>query len=588
MFDFLKDLNLLRPYIARHDKWKFVLVLGLMLVAACFEAVGLGVVPVFITLMMEPVKLAGLPVVGGWFAGMPEQTSPGIMVWGSLVLLSVYLLKNVFLVGVYYVQNIVVEDQRIKLSSRVFQAYQNAPYEWHLQRNSSEFIRNVNLDTRTIIEQILMPFMAVIMSSFMTVVVITVLVVVTPGAALLAVVTVGGGFIAVVTGFRKILRRFGEIIKQENKLSVQAVMQGMGAMIDARIMHCEEYLINIFRNSIKRMARAQTLQKTVSASSPYIIEILCIFGLLVVLMSLVMQSGDLQSQLSMLSLFGVATIRLRQTMGVAAGSINTINVARSSIPHIVEDLSAIDKLLWGKKAKKQGKTIGDFQRLELKGVTYKYPGGDTPAVKDINLELKQGESIAFVGTTGCGKSTLVNIILGLLQPQEGCVEVNGVDIHQDMDGWYRNIGYIQQTIFLIDDTVRANVAFGLAKEEIKEERVWEVLRSASLDDFVKSLTNGLDTVVGERGVRLSGGQRQRLGIARALYRNPAVIVMDEATSALDNETEAAVMRAIRDLRKDRTFIMIAHRLSTVEECGRRYEMEAGKITIPGIRSKLKS
>lgn len=578
MFDFLKDLNLLRPYIARHDKWKFVIVLALMVVAACFEAVGLGAVPVFITLMMEPSRLAGLPVVGGWFAGMPEQTTAGIMVGGSLGLLGVYLLKNVYLVAVYYVQNIVVEDQRIKLSSRVFQAYQNAPYEWHLQRNSAEFIRNVNLDTRVIIDEILMPFMAVIMSSIMTVVVTIVLMAATPGMALLAVFIVGSGFIVVISGFRKILHRLGEIIKQENKQSVQAVMQGMGAIIDARILHCEEYLNMIFRNSIKRLARAQTLRKTLSLSSPYIIEMLCILGMLLVLISLVVRAGDLHSQFSLLSLFGVATIRLRQSMGVAAGSIQLINVARSSIPHIVKDLAAIDNLLFEKNARKQSTTIGDFQRLELRGVSYYYSGSDTPAVRDINLELNRGESIAFIGTTGCGKSTLANIILGLLQPQAGSVKVNGVDIHQDMDGWYRNIGYIQQAIFLVDDTIRANVAFGQPGEEIKEEQVWKVLHTACLDEFVRSLPDGLDTVVGERGVRLSGGQRQRLGIARALYRNPAVIVMDEATSALDNETEAAVMRAIKDLRRDRTFIMIAHRLSTVEECERRYEIEAGKIT----------
>jgi ABC-type multidrug transport system fused ATPase/permease subunit len=578
MFDFLKDLNLLRPYIARRDKWKFVVLVGLMLVAACFELVGLGVVPLFLGMLVQPAKLAELPLIGGWFDGLPNQATTQMVVWASVILLSVYLIKNIVLVCIYYIQNIVVEDQRVKLSCRIFKAYQDAPYEWHLQRNSAEFIRNITQDPIIIIDQILMPFLAIIMSSVVSLAVVTFLLVSMPGIATLSILTVGVGIVGIIEGFRKILRRLGEIQKAERKQSVQMVMQGMGALVDSRLLRCEPYLLHGFHASVKRMARALRFQNTVISLGPYLIEILCIVGLLVVMFSLLLASDDFVSKIPLISLFAVSTVRLRQTFGVIAGAIQGINVARSSIPNIVEDLKAVDQLLLQKQqTRKPEKIIGAFQQLKLKGVTYHYPDTDTAAVKEINLELTRGESIAFVGTTGCGKSTLVNIILGFLEPQQGLVEVNGEDIQQDLKGWYASVGYIPQTIFLIDDTIWANVAFGLNREEIEEEQVWEALRTACLDDFIKSLKDGLDTVVGERGVRISGGQRQRLGIARALYRNPAVVVMDEATSALDNETEMAVMRAISNLRKDRTFIMIAHRLSTVEGCDRRYEMAEGRI-----------
>jgi len=358
---------------------------------------------------------------------------------------------------------------------------------------------------------------------------------------------------------------------------VQAVTQGMGALVDARLLGCESFLFARFRNSIQRMAKALRLQNTVNSMGPYIIELLCIVGLLVVLFAFMFSSDNLVTKFPLLSLFAVSTVRLKQTFGVMTGAVNSINAHRASIPHIVEDLAAVDRLLETERRKSSGEKIGAFQRLVLKDVTYAYPDTEQPAVRGIDLELKRGESIALVGTTGCGKSTLVNVILGLLKPQRGTVEVNGVEIHHNLSGWNKQIGYIPQTIFLIDDTIRSNVAFGFREEETDDGQVWKTLQLACLDEFVRTLPKGLDTEIGERGVRLSGGQRQRLGIARALYRNPAVLVMDEATSALDSKTEADVMQNLSQQHGERTFIMIAHRLSTVEGCDRRYQLKSGHV-----------
>jgi ATP-binding cassette subfamily C protein len=229
---------------------------------------------------------------------------------------------------------------------------------------------------------------------------------------------------------------------------------------------------------------------------------------------------------------------------------------------------------------------GGFERLELNDVVYTYPNVEDPAVNGVSLELKRSESIAFVGTTGCGKSTLVNLILGLLEPQSGAIRVNGSDIFSKLPAWRHFLGYIPQTIFLLDDSIRANIAFGIPPDEVSEEQLRLSLKSACLDMFVESLSEGIDTIVGERGVRLSGGQRQRIGIARALYFDPEVLVMDEATSALDNKTEAEVMQAIQNLKKGRTLIMVAHRLSTVEDCDRLYYLQKGELIAQGSYDEL--
>jgi ATP-binding cassette subfamily C protein len=224
--------------------------------------------------------------------------------------------------------------------------------------------------------------------------------------------------------------------------------------------------------------------------------------------------------------------------------------------------------------------------IRLSKITYLYPETDRPALRDIHLTIHKGESVAFVGSTGSGKSTLVNIILGLLQPQTGTVEVDGVDIHQNLRGWLDHVGYIPQTIVLLDTTIRRNVAFGLPDDAIDDTQLWTVLEAAQLADYVRSLPEGLDTVVGERGVRLSGGQRQRVGLARALYPNPDVLIMDEATSALDNETENHVMQALEALKGDRTIIMIAHRLSTIRGCDCLFFLKDGRIKAHGTYDEL--
>ena len=583
----VKELNSLRPYIDRKDKWKFVALLFLMLIAGSLEAVGLGTVPVFVMAILEPARLTQIPKIGHWFVNLPTEPNFSILFWGCLILLTTFLVKNLYLIGVAYVQTRLVENQRVKLSSRVFQAYQKAPYEWHLGRNAAELIRNINEDTRTIIQQILMPALDLIMALVITVATIGILIAATPGITLLACLIVGGGIGAIVLFFKKKLRQIGDVTKEEREKSSQAVLHAFGAISDARILNANNFLYRKFKGSVTRISRAQAMQALISKVYYNFVELIAIFGMVVVILSLFLMHDELNSQMPLLSLFAITMVRLKQSMTSIAAKVGIIQFSRASIPHIVSDLKTIEELEQQSQKSRTGAKIPQvFESLKLKNCTYFYPDSDKSALESVSLELNKGESIAFIGPTGCGKSTLIKCILGLIKPQSGTICVNGVSIQDDLQGWYCQVGYIPQSIYLIDDSIRANIAFGQTKEQTDDALIWEALQSASIEDFVRSLPKGLDTVVGENGVRLSGGQRQRLGIARALYRRPQVVIMDEGTSALDNQTETEVMQAINNLQKERTLIMIAHRLSTIESCDRIYKMEAGQIIQHGTSQNI--
>jgi len=274
-------------------------------------------------------------------------------------------------------------------------------------------------------------------------------------------------------------------------------------------------------------------------------------------------------------------VRLRGTIGAITSTLNTLQYNMASVDAVVGDLRTLRAPEQASTPRLQppsprtavpeasGTSISFAQSLQFDGVTYHYPNASEAALREVAFALEPGESVGLVGATGSGKTTLVNVLLGLLEPQEGRILADGVDIYENVRGWQNHLGYIPQSIFLLDDTIRRNVAFGEPREAIEDEKVWQALYAAQVGGFVmEELSEGLETTVGENGVRLSGGQRQRVGLARAIYHNPSVLVMDEATSDLDNETEHRVMRALNDLKTDRTFVMIAHRLRTVQDCDR--------------------
>ncbi|HMP14580.1 MAG TPA: ABC transporter ATP-binding protein, partial [Saprospiraceae bacterium] len=464
-------------------------------------------------------------------------------------------------------------------------AYMYAPYTFILNRNSAELMRNVQIETKEIIQGIIIPGLGAFMGAIMTLFTAILLIVVTPWVALVGVVIIGGGSALFFRVVKNRLKRYGLTAKEERKETLKAINHGLGGLVDARMLRREPFFISYLTKSVASFARVNRLRQVIAKASPYILETISVAGLLLIVMALLFTGRDAASLIPTLALFGVATMRLRQTVSQIVSGITQIQYSLPAIGNVLDDLQELEHTQ--KKDLKKKKPAISFQdSIRMEGISFTYPNADSPALQDIDLTIRRGESVAFVGATGSGKSTIVNIILGLLEPTHGKITVDGVDIRDNPTNWRSHIGYIPQSIFLTDDTIARNIAFGLTDAEMNTEQLWTAIRAAQLEDFILSLPQREQTIVGERGVRLSGGQRQRIGLARALYHNPDILIMDEATSALDNQTESLVMEALENLRAERTFIMIAHRLSTVEQCDRLYYLQDGSIAGIGTFSEL--
>jgi ABC-type bacteriocin/lantibiotic exporter with double-glycine peptidase domain len=364
---------------------------------------------------------------------------------------------------------------------------------------------------------------------------------------------------------------------------IQHLQQGFGGIKDVKTLGREDFFIDEYSTHLNATAsidRKWSVAQTLPRLGMELLTIMC----LALLISIMILSGrTIDHILPILTLFGAAAFRLLPTLNQVINSFMSIGINRPILNYLYDDLGLsnteyLSRTKHGHLAKK----------IEVSKISFSYEGIEREALSDVSLTVARGEAVGLIGSSGSGKSTLVDILLGLLEPTSGNVLVDGRDIHDDLRGWQDQIGYVPQSIFLTDDTLRRNVAFGLPKDKIDDDAVRSAIRLAQLGEFVAGLPNGMETVVGERGVRLSGGQRQRIGIARALYNNPDILVLDEATSSLDTETEHGVMQAVQALQGDKTVIIVAHRLSTVEYCDRLYRLENTRIVDEGTFSEVTS
>jgi len=574
---------------SRRDKLKYMILLALMSGGALLDVVGIGAVPAFVAALAVPDKVRAFPAAGSVLDYLDIQTPQQMVIWGALALIVIFVIKNLYLLGVYYLQVRTTEYHRVRMADRMFRAYMYAPWEYHLMHNSSELLRNVTTETTQLIAGVINPLLSFAMTFMMTLLTVILLLVTTPGVAVVGLGLVGGaswGFLKVV---RKRLDQYGQEAKRDRRGMIQSVSQGLAGLMEVRVLGREEFFLGVLYKSLANFARVSRLNQVIKKVAPGLLELVAVSGLLGIVLTLVLIGREAASLVPMLALYGAAIVRLRASVAGMVGAIGDIQFSSASIPTLVGDIAKLEPLaIAGRKERvaRKGREASFEEKLDLSDVTYSYPNTDRPALENISLAIHPGESVGFVGATGSGKSTLVNVILGLLEPQRGSVCVDGGSIFDDRRSWLDNVGYIPQAIVLLDDTIARNVAFGRSDKAIDESRLWSVLEAAQLADYVRTLPESLDTVVGERGMRLSGGQRQRIGLARALYHNPAVLIMDEATAALDNQTENLVMQALESQRSHRTLIMIAHRLSTVRNCDRLYYLREGELVASGSYEAL--
>lgn len=570
----IKKLNYL---FDKKIKIQIMLLLLMIIIGSFMELGGVAIILPIVEIAMGETDFAENKMAGIIMSLTGSSDKSVILLWMIGATVMIYIIKSFYLVFMNKRLLTFSADIKRQMAARLMSAYLKQPYSFFLQKNTSELIRSVNSDTAQLYEIVLNCLQ--IVSNGLTALGIVIYLSITN---LVMTLTVASLLVAcillVVFVLQKRFRRYGRNNQTLSGYLIQYLQQAFEGVKEIKILNNEQYFITHYSNAFKDQADNMIKYSLFNLIPKYLIEVVCISGILGYLAVNVIYNANYMEIMPQLAVFCVAAYKLLPCANALYSYANTVIYHRASIDLVYEDIKEADLLEQSFEHNRSGEKEFVFEdMIEVRDISFSYSEHGPRVLDHVDLTIKKGESVAFVGASGGGKTTLADNILGLLEPIEGIISVDGEDIRENMWGWRKKVGYIPQFIYLTDDTIRNNVAFGVDEKDIDEKEVWEALRDAQLEDFVSGLKEGLDTKVGERGTRLSGGQRQRIGIARALYRNPEVLVFDEATSALDNETEKEVMDAIEKLQGTKTMIIIAHRLSTIEHCDSVYRIEHGRI-----------
>jgi ABC-type multidrug transport system fused ATPase/permease subunit len=553
-----------------------------MFVGMVLETLGIGLIVPAVALMTRDDIFVRSPVLGriaAW-AGSPSRES--LVVGGMLALVAVSVVRTAFLSWLAWVQMTFVYDLRTQISQRLFAGYLYQPYSFHLQRNSAQLIRNALGDVDLITQHGVLQGLQLIAETLAVSGICALLLYVEPVGVLVSVSTlvVAGWALAHLT--RNRVTRWGSEWQRHEGMRVQHLQQGLGAVKEVKLLGREPEFIKLYQAHSRASARAARLNQVLQQLPRLSLEMLGVSALAALVIVMVHQHRPLQALLPTIGVFAAAAFRI---MPSANRIINAMQGIRYATPVLSQLCAEIDSFEAPPPVARRPR-LSCARAIIVDDVEFRYPDVLTPTLRSVSLKIPAGTCVGIIGGSGAGKSTLIDVILGLLIPQQGRVLVDGVESRSDLRCWQSCIGYVPQQIYLSDDTLRHNIAFGLPDEQIDEDALLRATRAAQLEKFVAEIPDGFQTKVGERGVRLSGGQLQRIGIARALYHDPAVLVLDEATSSLDVATERSVMEAVRALHGAKTVIIVAHRLSTVEHCDRLYRLEGGRIVASGEPSEL--
>ena len=557
----------------RKDRIRFGICLILVVISSSLEVVSLGAV----------IPVIGL-IVGGesdlessW---IPESlrgvsdTRLTILLLSLLVL--TFLIKNLFLLASMYFEQRSQFSLMNRIAQRLFETYLGQPYEFHLRHSSSVLMRNVEDYSGTVV-YFLRPSLQLLADTLTGAGLLAVLFAVDPLSTSIIAVLFGGTAFVVLRLTRDRARGWGEKRLELRESFRSALLSGFGGVKEIKLFGRDREVTELHRRSVYGSARISYLFNIAQSVPRAVLEVLAVAGVATTVLVSILRGESARDSILIIALFGVAAFRILPSMNRVVVALQQMALARPGLEGAVEGLS----LEVQESASSEIAPLGQFRELKLEDVVYQYPNTDMPVLDLERLSVRSGDSVGIVGSSGSGKSTLVDVLIGILSPLRGTIQVNGVDIARLRRQWQDKIGYVPQHVYLMDTTLRRNVAFGLPEKSISDEQVERALRQANLLEFVQTLPNGWDTEVGERGVRLSGGQRQRLGIARALYGNPEVIVLDEATSALDAATEREIVESFREIAHDHTLIVVAHRTSTLKYCNRLVRLEEGRIVQEG-------
>lgn len=594
-FIMLRQLYLV---LTKKQRRQSIILVFTLLAGATFETIGVSVVIPFVVALLTPEKLREYDIVRYLTNIFGVITDGQLILFTACLIIVCYIIKNLALLGSYYYQSVFHNTVERDLSILMLKSYLERPYSYYLKTNSTDMIWGVHEDTIKV-SQVIDSFSGLFAEGLTCMFIGLMLIYMDPVMAFGLVGTALLIALIVVLGLKRKISESGEICRSTFSLRYKQAMQPITGYKEVAIYRKQKYFLDVYTKTANKGCEANTSYLFLQKLPARVIETVFIACLLGLACFRVQDGTNSVEFAALMGAMAVAAVRILPSISSMTNYMNQLVYNRSFLQSVYENVQSIRENNWNKEIEdkldiSESKLMNTIvvdkrndilkksddckRKLAVHDITWRYETGNRNVLSDISLDIKSGESIGIIGESGAGKSTLVNVILGLLKPSMGQVLYEGEDISTIPEIWAKKVGYVPQNVFLLDESIRNNIAFGVPADEIDEERINQVIKDAQLDKVIGELPEGLDTVVGEAGVRFSGGQGQRIAIARALYHNPEIVVLDEATSALDNETEAEVMKAIEGLHGKKTVIVIAHRLSTIEKCDRVFVLKRGKIT----------
>ena len=546
-----------------------MLVLGVYLViGTVLEVMSVGALVPLIQVLTQSNLQSRYPIIDRAFPNSSDQLIVAVILAGVV---GIFLLKEIFLGFSLWMQRGFIARLENRFQTELFDRYTRQPYEFHLTNNSSSLSRNI-LNSTNFTNNILDPMFMLLTDGFVTIALCVALVAIEPVAMLITICSVGAVAVIFHNFSKRRIGQWGVERQQQDGIKLQQMSETFGGIKEIKMTGREEYFRERFSSNIGQLAHLNRKFTTILGVPRLYLELLSVAGLAALVLSMLAFGSTSESLLPILALFAGGAFRLMPAINRITFAFQSLRMGRPIVEVLRADISSP---VFTELKNQYPAQVEFLHSIRLEDISYSYPNAERSVIDGLSFEIMKGSEVGIVGTTGAGKSTLVDILLGLLRPTRGRVMVDGVDISTNIRGWQDLVGYVPQSIFLMDSSIRANIAFGIAENEIDDAKVLRSLKLAQLTEFVDGLPNGMNEFVGERGVRLSGGQRQRIGIARALYLDPPILVFDEATSALDVETEKDVMKSLEYLRTDRTILIVTHRFSALEHCDQTITIENG-------------
>lgn len=572
----LKKLSFI---LTKEQKWYCAIIFAMSVVAALFETLGVSVIIPVIQAVVSIDEFMQQPYMIPIIDFFRIKTSIEAIILVCIGVGIVYIIKNLYFVFYSWASAKFSNKIRRELAVKVLQTYMKQGYIFFVENNSSRLIRGISSDVNSV-QAVVSHLFSFICKTMIIACMMLFIIISSPIMALWIVFLIAFCFAISQLIFRRPMRRYGELSREYSYRASQASLEAIQGNKEVLAFDRQDYFVNEYLKNMIGYNNSEVRMAVGSVAPNYLIEVICILGLLIGVAVQIVATNNPGNMITQMATIAVAAFRILPSFGALLGNVNSIVFNAPGLESAYDTIQMVHNLEdEGVNNEILKQTVNEElhlnKELVLSNISYAYPGTSKNVIDNLSMTITKGTSVGFIGSSGAGKTTLADIILGLLKPQSGNILIDGTDIEEIGKAWHHVIGYVPQSIYMIDASIRSNIAFGIDKELIDDEKVWKALEMAQLKEFVETLPGGIDTNVGEWGVQLSGGQRQRIAIARALYSEPDIIVLDEATAALDYETENAVMESIEALQKVKTLVIVAHRLTTIRKCDAIYEIVDG-------------